>query len=40
MTRRKPSKAEFNKFWSLVEAKQARKQKTIHPSNTAKHSKE
>ena len=40
MNRRKPTKAEFNKFWSLVEAKQAQKKKTNQPSDNAKNSKE
>ena len=36
MTRRKPTDAEFQKFWSVFEAKQQRKRdqlKTIPPSN-------
>jgi len=34
VTRRKPTKAEFGTFWSVFEAKQARKKnRTIPPSN-------
>ena len=41
MTRRdKPTERDFKNFWSVFEAKQAQKKKTIHPSNTAKNSKE
>jgi hypothetical protein len=42
MNRRKPTEAEFQKFWSVFEAEQQRrkKNKTIPPSNFTKDDKE